>query len=190
MPETDNRAIDHVGNRVFGFVERVDGRYWSTAFFVALFAYTLLLVVTALGYGSGAQLFPLVVGVPLLALIVAEIVILLFPDRLGFESTDLFESTQQLEESEGRKATDQRRQYRREFEMSIWTILSVTAVWLFGHMIGLAVFVFGFIYAYERNAKRALIATVITFIFVYLLFNRLLGANLWEGLVPIGGALL
>lgn len=188
MPETDNRAIDHVGNRVFGFVERVDGRYWSTAFFVALFAYTLLLVVTALGYGSGAQLFPLVVGIPLLALIVTEIVILLFQERLGFESVDLFESVQQLEGTE-EKTTDRRQQYRREFEMALWVTLSVAVVWLFGHMVGLVAFVFGFIYAYERSTRRALVATVITFVFVYLLFVSLLGANLWEGLIPIGGAL-
>lgn len=189
MPPNDNRAVDGFGDRVFEFIEATDSRYWAVVFFFGLLAYMGLLIVEALSYSDAAQLFPLIVGVPLIGLIIVNIVLVLYGDRLGIESVDLFENIASLgpeEEDERRSVTEQ---YRREFEMILWIAASVALIWLVGHVAALVVFVFGFIYGYERNLKRAVAATAITFAFVYLLFISLLGANLASGVLPIGGVL-
>lgn len=190
MSETSNRAAGRPGDRFLAFVQRVDGRYWTTVFFLGLFAYTLLLVITAMGYSGPAGLFPIAVGLPLLALIVVKVVVTLFADRLGIESIDLFEDIQSLEgDEEERDEADERLTYRRELETTLWVGFSVVSIWLLGHLLGLLVFVFGFVYAYERNLVRAGGATGVTFLFVYLLFRAILGANLYEGLLGVGGVI-
>jgi hypothetical protein len=187
MSSNDNRAVDGLSDRVFMFIENTDGRYWAVTFFLGLIAYTGLLVVEALTYSDAAQLFPLLIGVPLLGLIVLDIGLVLFGDQIGIESVDLFEEIVSLdEEGEMRSLVDQ---YRREFEMILWVGVSVALIWLLGHVIALSVFVFVFIYTYERNLKRAVLATAITFGFVYLLFIVLLEANLASGVLPVGGVL-
>jgi hypothetical protein len=190
MSETSNRAAGKPGDRFFTFVQRVDGRYWSTAFFLGLFAYTLLLVITAMGYSGPAGLFPIAVGLPLLGLIVVKVVVTLFAERLGIESVDLFEDIQDLgEDEEEGDEVDERITYRREFETTMWVSFAVVSIWLLGHLPGLLVFVFGFVYAYERDLLRAGGATGVTFLFVYLLFRVILGANLYEGVLGVGGVI-
>ena len=177
-----------VDDRAFQKITHINSRYWASLFFGLLFVYVALLVSEALGYSSAPRLFPLVIGVPLLLLIVVQVVLLLFQEQLGIESVDLFESIQQLEGTS--EETDEEtavEQTRREFEMVVLSIVSFVLIWLVGHMVALLVFVFGFIYLYERNIKRALIATALTFGFIYLLFVTILGASLYEGV--LGGVL-
>lgn len=180
--------MSSVDERVFRKISGVDGRYWAALFFGLILAYVALLVTEALGYSSDPRLFPLVVGVPLLVLIAGQIVLLVFGDRFGIESVDLFENIQELEGSDEGSDMDPVERTRREFEMVVWSLLSFGVIWLFGHLVALVVFVFGFIYVYERSLKRALLATAVTFGFVYLLFVYILGASLWsgvlEGIVP------
>ncbi|MFW5919974.1 MAG: tripartite tricarboxylate transporter TctB family protein [Halanaeroarchaeum sp.] len=172
-----------VDERAFGKIAAVDSRYWASLFFGLVLAYVVLLVVEAVGYSSNARLFPIVVGVPLAVLIVVQIVLLLFRERLGIESVDLFESIQQLDATEEPEEGSAVERNRREFEMILWSLASFGLIWLFGHLVALVAFVFGFIYVYERNLRRALIATAITFGFVYVLFVSILGASLWSGVV-------
>lgn len=178
-----------VDERAFRKIADVDSRYWASLFFGLIFAYVGILVVRALGYASAPRLFPLIVGVPLLLLIVGQIALLVFGDRLGIESVDLFESAYELDTSgdqtEQEAAVEQN---RRELEMIVWSLLSFVLIWAIGHIAALVVFVFGFIYAYERSLKRAAIATVITFTFIYLLFVTILDASLWPGV--FGGMIL
>ena len=180
--------MSSVDERAFRKISGVNGRYWAALFFGLIFLYVALLVVEAQGYSSDPRLFPLVVGVPLLLLIVGQIVLLVFGEQLGIESVDLFESIQQLEGADEETEMDPLERSRREFEMIVWSLLSFGVIWLFGHLVALVVFVFGFIYVYERSLKRALLATAVTFGFVYLLFVYILGASLWsgvlEGIVP------
>lgn len=173
-----------VDERAFRKIADVDGRYWASLFFGLIFAYVALMVLEALDYASAPRLFPLVVGVPLLLLIVLQVVLLLFQERLGIESVDLFESIQQLEgvaEEDDEETAAERP--RREFEMIILSLLSFVLIWLLGHVAALLAFVFGFIYLYERDLRRALIATALTFGFVYLLFVSILNASLYEGVL-------
>lgn len=173
-----------VDERAFRKIAAVDGRYWASLFFGLIFVYVALMVRQALDYASAPRLFPLVVGIPLLLLIVVQVVLLLFQEQLGIESVDLFESIQQFEGvTEERDEETATEQPRREFEMILLSVLSFVLIWLLGHVVALLVFVFGFIYLYERDLKRALIATALTFGFVYLLFVSILNASLYEGVL-------
>lgn len=189
MSETNNRTAGGPGERLFRLIQGIEGRYWTTVFFLALFGYTLLLVVEALGYSGPARLFPLVVGVPLLGLIVVKVAVTLFGDRLGIRSVDLFEDIQDLDSGdEELDAAAERQQYRRELETALWVAFAIVTIALFGHLFGLVIFVFGFVYAYERDLLRAGVATAVTFLFVYILFKAILGASLHEGLlISFGG---
>lgn len=173
-----------VGERPFEVLAEVDGRYRSAAFFLGVGAYVLLQVFTALGYRPDVRLFPLVIGIPLLGLIAAQVVLLLFGERLGFRMTDLFENVTQME-FEGIVDIPDDVRYRREFEMVVWTAALIVLVWLVGIMVAIAVFVFVFIYAYERSLTRSLVAMVVTYGFVYVLFIQILDAVLYEGVYAI-----
>lgn len=180
MTSVDDRALRKIA--------AVDSRYWASLFFALIFAYVAILVSEALGYSSDPRLFPLLVGVPLLVLIVGQVVLLVFRDQLGIESVDLFETAYELNPDDDRtEAEATMQQNRREAEMLVWALVSFLLIWLLGHIVALLVFVFGFIYAYERSLKRAAIATAITFGFIYILFVSILGASLWEGI--LGGVL-
>lgn len=173
-----------VSERPFEALAEVDGRYRSAAFFLGVGAYVLLQVVTALGYRPTVRLFPLVIGVPLLGLIAAKLVLLLFGDRLGIRMADLFEDVAQMEFDEIEEIPDAVR-YRREFEVVLWTTGLIVLVWLVGIMPAIAVFVFSFIFAYERSLPRALFAMLLTYGFVYVLFIQILDAVLYEGVYAI-----
>lgn len=172
-----------VDERAFRKIADVDGRYWASLFFGLLFVYVALMVLEALDYASAPRLFPLVIGVPLLLLIVVQVVLLLFQEQLGIESVDLFESIQQLEGVAEEDEETAAERPRRELEMIILSLLSFVLIWLLGHVAALLVFVFGFIYLYERDLRRALIATALTFGFVYLLFVSILNASLYRGIL-------
>lgn len=173
-----------VSGRTFETLSEIDGRYWATVFFAGIFGYVLLQVLTALGYSPPARLFPILVGVPVLVMTAVKVLQLLAGDRLGIQVTDLFEDVGQMEFEESETVTPAVR-YRREFSMFLWTFALITLIWVIGILPALAVFVFVFIYAHERNLARAVAAMLVTYGFVYLLFIQLLGAVLYEGLVTI-----
>lgn len=169
-----------VYRRPFEALSEVDGRYQAAAFFLGLGAYVLMQVVTALGYRPDVRLFPLVIGIPLLVLIAAKVVFLLAGDRLGFDVVDLFEDVTQMEFEEMQEVpTDVR--YGREFAMVVWTAVLLVLIWLLGILPAIAVFIFTFIYFYQRDVARALGATLLAYAFVYVLFIEILGAVLYQG---------
>lgn len=178
-----------VDDRAFERITDIESRHWAALFFGLLLAYILLMVYTAIGYSADARLFPIVIGVPLALLIVVQLFLLEFGERLGIQSVDLFEGIQQLSEVEEGEEVSAAESARWEFEMILWSLATVVLIWTVGHILTLVLLVFGFIYAYERDLRRATIATVITFLFVYVLFIAILDANLWGGILNPGGLL-
>ncbi|WP_049986589.1 tripartite tricarboxylate transporter TctB family protein [Halobellus rufus] len=189
MVEIDGRAFSGPHKHILEFVRRVDGRYWSAVFFACIFAYTTLLVVESFSYSAAARLFPLIVGISLLGLVAVQIAVLLAGDRLDIKRVELFGSPEEFLEDEGDTEQEDLLRYQREFEMILWTTLAVAVIWLLGHVLGLVVFVFFFVYRFNRNLKKAGMVTGIAFVFVYLLFVRLLDSSLWTGILFKGGGL-
>lgn len=180
---TNYEGMCYIRDYHFNFLTRIRSRYLKALFFMVVFAYTLLLVGEAVTYDSAAQLFPLVVGIPLLGLTAVKIVHLVFQNRFDFEVVELFENADQVVATSDEDTIEPSEQYRRQFNMILWTLGLLVLTWLVGHLLALVVFVFTFVYVYERSLGRAILASGLTFVFVYLLFIQLLGSSLWEGLI-------
>ncbi|MGQ4556532.1 tripartite tricarboxylate transporter TctB family protein [Halobellus sp. GM3] len=179
------------GDPIFERLSSIDGRLWSGIFFGVLGLYTLAVVVEATTYSSDARLFPLIVGIPFLGLIVLKLVMMAASDRIRLGSFNAIELDTQVESVTGVDVSPAVR-YRREFAMILWITALSALLWAFGFLFALFVFLFSFVLLYERDLVRAVLIAAGTFVFVYLFFIRLLGANIYEGAYPIGvlGALL
>lgn len=176
-------------DRGFERLAEVDGRYPATAFFLAVLGYTLALLLEAQGYPADPRLFPMIVGVPLVLLLLAKILLLLFQDRFELQSVGLFEDLGVLDvASTGGEGTRASR-YRRELSMIGWIGALGGLIYLVGNLLAIPVFIFTFILAYERKPVRAAFVAALTFGFVYLLFVEILGASLWRGVFELGGIL-
>ncbi|WP_158599381.1 tripartite tricarboxylate transporter TctB family protein [Halobellus sp. Atlit-38R] len=158
---------------------RLDSNHFEALFIGLLFTYTLLLIYTALGYGSQPRLFPLLVGGPLLGLIILRLDLLL-TNHIQLGSSGVFQDmTDGLMDDEP-NPIDPMTKYRREAEIILWLVTALVLVWAIGFQIALVVFVFLFVYSHERDLIRALGSTLIAYGIVYLLFVQLLSVNLYE----------
>lgn len=167
----------------------IEGRYLAITFFGVLLVYTLALVTQAVGYSEAARLFPLIVGIPLVVMLIANILLLALEERIDLRLVGFFDAMSEIDAVSAEAEVDQAERYRREFSMVLWIGALISLSWLFGNLVAVAVFVFAFVYAYERAPLRALFVTVLTFGFIYLLFVQVLGAILWRGVIPLGGLL-
>ena len=134
---------------------------------LALFTFTSL---AALEYPPQSRLLPLVVGIPAVALCIAETVRLL-------RSLPAFErSTWRI--------TDEAPRIRRELVMLGWLLLIVGTVLVVGFAAGLAISVVAFLRV-EQNATlgKAFFIAGISSIVLYLSLTQLLGLTLYSGLI-------
>jgi hypothetical protein len=173
---TDADTHDPDGG-VWGLPDRVPVRFREALFILVLGAYVALIVATATGYSQNARRFPLVIGVPLLGLILLKVVILVGGDRLSLPATGLVSDMIDLDTGgEDTIASWMRR--RREIEMVAWVGLFVALVWALGFQVGGVLFTAAFVFRYERDVVRALLAGAVTYAIVYLLFIQLLNRRL------------
>lgn len=175
--------------RGFERLAAVEGRFLAMVFFGVLLVYTLALVSQAVGYSAAARLFPLIVGVPLVAMLVANILLLAVQDRYDLRLVGFFDSVGEIDAASARTEVDEATRYQRETSMVLWIGALVVLTWLVGTLVAVGVFVFAFVYVYERKLVRALLVSGLTFGFIYLLFVQVLGAVLFRGVVPLGGVL-
>lgn len=186
MSEVSNPASKSATERAGQAIESIESRYWEALFFLVLLAYDLLLVYVATGYSEDPRLFPLLMGVPLAGLIIVRIAMLLLADRFDFDSGGMFESVTSdldIEETEegGQAGSGTLEQYQSELATMGWIAGLLALVWAFGFQISVVVFVFTYVLYYERDLQRAVLATVVAFGLVYLLFIQLLSVPLYEG---------
>lgn len=176
-------------DRGFERLAAVDGRYPAMAFFGVLLVYTLALIVQAVGYSDAARLFPLIVGVPLVVMLVVNLLLLAFGDRVDLRLVGFFDAVGELDAVSADTDVDDAARYRREFAMFGWVGALIALTWLVGNLVAVAVFVATFVYVHERDLGRALLVSGLTFGFIYLLFVVVLDASLYRGVVPLGGFL-
>lgn len=175
--------------RIPKVVTTIEDRYWEALFFVMILSYTIAILNEALGYSEDARLFPVLIGSALVVMILLKLGLLLFGDRLNITGTNLFDSmTADIaadDTDEESFEVDTATRYGRELEMIGWSFMLVGLIWLLGFRLAMVVFVTSYILRHERSIKRAVGATVFTWIGIDLIFIRLLSVTLWEGmLVP------
>ena len=175
----DRSSVMEMKSLVLRQTERLDSNHFEALFMGLLLTYTLLLIYTALGYGSQARLFPLLVGGPLLGLILLRLDLLL-TNHIQRGSSGVFQDMTDGLRDEESSSVDAMTQYRRESEIILWLVTALVLIWAIGFQIALVVFVFLFVYSHERDLIRALGSTVIAYGIVYLLFVQLLSVNLYE----------
>jgi hypothetical protein len=168
--------------RIADRIRDTESSYWEALFLLIILAYVLLLVYTAWGYSGDPRLFPLLIGVPLVGIIVLRVVMLL-STRFNVSSGGALQSvTTELEdagEDDSGPVNDIVR-YRRQIETIGWLCGLTACTWALGFQIGLIIFVFTFVYTYERDTVRAAGAALITYAIIYTLFIRLLSVILNE----------
>lgn len=171
------------GSRVADRLRDTGPRHWEALFLGSIFAYVLVLVITARGYAPDPRLFPLLIGVPLLGLILLRVTMLL-SDRFDVAAVGMFDQVtadlDDVDEDHDDGSVDDVIRYRRQVESIVWLCSLVALIWALGFQIGLVIFVFTFVYTYERDVVRAAGATVAAYAIVYLLFVRLLSVQLFE----------
>jgi len=175
---TDSNTHDP-GGGVWGLPDRIPRRFREALFILLLGGYVTIIVSTATGYSQNARRFPLVIGVPLLGLILLKIVILVGGDRLSLPATGLVSDMVDLDTGGDDDLASWSRR-RREVEMTAWIGLFVVLVWALGFQIGGILFTASFVFRYERDLKRALLAAGVTYAIVFLLFIQLLDRGLTE----------
>lgn len=180
MRQLVSRGFDHLAD--------IDGRYLAAVFFSVLLTYTLALVYESFGYAWDARLFPLIVGIPLSIMILGKILLLLLNDRLDLQVVGFFEDVGDMNPSQKKKAQSRASRYRREFSMVLWIVGLVLLIYLIGNLAAVPLFIFAFILTYERNFRRAVLAAIVTSVFIYLLFIQVLDSTLWRGIYQISGA--
>lgn len=176
-------------DRGFDRLAAIEGRYLAIGFFAILLVYTAALVLEAVDYSEAARLFPLIVGIPLVVMLLANILLLAMGDRVDLQVVGFFDAMGEIDTVSTRDAVPQAERYRREVTMILWVGAFVLLTWLVGNLAAIFVFVFAFIAVHERAPARAFFIAAVTIGFIYLLFVRLLGATLWRGVFPIGGLL-
>lgn len=174
----DRRRID----RVYEGLAAVSGRYVRAGFYALVLGYVALVLAEATTYGSDARLFPLLVGVPLAVLLALKVALELSsagPDAVGGPLADVFREVETHRDGGPTGAT----RYRRDLAALGWLVALVALVRLLGLFPASFVFVAVFVYRQQGDPGRALALAAGTTLCCYLLFERLLSATTYGGLL-------
>lgn len=186
MSTLKSRFEPRILKRVGQWIEAVPSRYWESMFFVGLLSYTVVLVYHANQFSSGAGLFPLIVGVPLIGMFCLKLLFtLVLRDRLGQFGGLTSDLMSQQSEGAGNALDDEPAGVHRELESVLWVLLLFGILYLAGFLYGLTVFIFAFVLVKERDLLRAGIVTGSSMLSIYLLFVELLSIQLWSGVIGL-----
>lgn len=175
-----------VTRRYLSVFDSVETRYWQVLFFSLTFVYTAVLVNESLTYPRQAKLPVLFIGIPLLILQAIKVALDVTGFTVGSEDSD---PTGFDVDAKDETPLDMVQRYYRQVSVIGWLIAVVVGLWFFGFPVVSVVFVFAFSYVYERNLWASVVATLIVGFVMFFVFNRLLPATLWGGVVPLPGPL-
>jgi hypothetical protein len=171
-------------------------------FNLVLFTFVLLFVILALGYPRQARLVPLIIGVPTLFLLAFNILgESLMPGLLSHFETDIAKVasskpaqpvrhlSRRSQENErivkqGERPLQQREDWKSVLISITWMIVMLAAIFLFGFLIGLPLFMLAYLKAEGHTSwVVALAISVTTSLFFYLLFGFLWPGELYSGIL-------
>ena len=171
-----------VRKRAGRWLESVPSVYYKQAFFLLVLGYISLMMWDARTYGPTVRLFPVLIGIPLIALLIVQIVYPMLPDRLQVSASGLVErATDQGKGPEVELTLKRSVRMPREAGMILWVLILYIIMYFFGILAGLTLFVFAFIYYYERDIKLALGVMFLNLILSYGLFVQILQIRLFPG---------
>jgi hypothetical protein len=168
-------------NRLSSALERVPPLYYEQVFFVFVLGYVSLMMWDARTYRPAVALFPVLVGVVVIAFLILQLLSPVLPDRLTEYTGGLIETDE--EELDLGTETDRGDRMTREAAAVVWVVALLAIVYLFGFLAAPTFFVFAFVYYNERSLRLASFATVLTTVLTYGLFVLILDVRLFEGVI-------
>jgi hypothetical protein len=149
----------------------VNARVLTTFVMLVIFGGMSLI---ALQYPPKAQLLPLLVGIPATLMCLAQLV-------LDVRRTRQEARQALLAGAEDEEARDER---RKEIGMFAWTGLFLVGILAFGFEFAAPLLVFAFLWIGQRESLvTGIVGGVSVWLIMYVVFNRMLGLPLFEGLV-------
>lgn len=142
------------------------------------------LVVIGIGYNPLARLIPLVVGVPAL-LVSATQFILDLRETLRGEPPGQEVAGKKDAQKKAKKVELSSQELRRRELMAIgWLLAFLGLIVLTGFLVAIPIFILVFMRLYGREGWRlSLGLAVLLLIFVYMVFEIILGSDLYQGLI-------
>lgn len=165
----------------FEWFAAVEGNRYRVLFFSVAAAYVFATLRQAIGYGATARLFPLVVSVPLCALLLVELAAA-YGDRQD-RAEGPFAAVLVETHSRPTPAESDAVRYRRTAASFGWLGGLVAAVWLVGPLPATLAYVPAFVRAHGGSRRRAAVTAIATGGALYVLFVALLSTPL------VGGAI-
>lgn len=159
-------------------------------FYGALLIYVVSHLVLARDWSWENKLFPFLVGIPMIALIVINMVLIKYPS-LRERFTDADKPTNKITEAlssstdESETVIERAARHRAELGIVLWTISLPIAVYLLGFAYSLPPYVFVFILYYLQDLKKAVVGTVVFTAFSYVVFLVLLNLRVYHGVVGL-----
>lgn len=137
-----------------------------------ILAALVVFLVLAAGYNPQARMVPLVLGIPGLAMMLAQ-------TYLDFRQRG-------REEGEEREEAKRKEESRREFNIIAWIIGLAVGLYVIGFSLGLPLFSFLFLKVRERFGwALSLGVAVVIYLAVSIGFIRVLRVDLFAGLLPM-----
>ena len=147
-----------------------------------LFVLTLLFISTE--YDWKSALFPLLVCVFTLVLGLLTLAMDFYPRLSRFAETDVFSPAGSDNNKKTGKGTAGEISAKDFLWTSFWMVLIIMLVFSFGFLISLPVWILGYVhFKGKRPWKFAFMTAAIMFVFMYGFFVRIMGVELFQGIV-------
>ena len=162
----------------------------QTVFYLLLLGWTGWLLAMANEWDGDDKLFPFVVGVPLCLLVTTKL-LKLYSQRTASSTANKDNETESILEHDGDESSRSVAvKQRYELTMLVWVVALPVASYYLGFVPVVPVFIFGFLWYYQRDAKLAVAVALAGSITLYLLFAFLLDVSLWKGTVDTVSGLM
>lgn len=178
---TGTKSSDYEGKQF-----SLNQKWFKAGAYLFFLAWMGTLVVIAAQWGVRQdRLFPLIIGIPLIILIILKLSMILSPDLFTRFIPETTNTDSNASQEESHNTQSRREQGVNDIMIILWVI--GFPVWLYyaGFVIGFPVYIFALAWYLTRKLRMAIFVTVIFSMFVYVLFDQILGLNFWKGVLGL-----
>lgn len=158
----------------------------TTLFYLGLFAWAAVMLVTAFDWNWQDKLFPLFFATTALILIALYLILMHAGDRFRRFLPDAAEiGSDEMEFDETGDAETRTGSLRERYEIIMigWAITLPIALYVIGFLYTIPLYTLGFIWYFNRDLRTAVLTAAVATVLVYGLFVEILGIRLPSGLL-------
>lgn len=164
----------------------LDPRWMTTLFYVGLLAWAIVLLIPSLEWSWQNRLFPMIFTILAIVLACVQLFLLHFEDRLRWlipETSETGSDEMNIEQNIDAEGRSGRERERYELVMIGWVLVLPALLEVIGFLFAIPIYTFAFIWYFLRDVRTAVLTSALATAFVYLLFVRVLGIRLPEGIL-------